>query len=890
LISRMNNIAKLDKGLIRDSYHETGTMNAHDELRNSREHMISRFLAGRIINDFQEIYSEIIDQYFRSSIQKSHSGKDLFNNKIPFAFIAVGGYGRKELCLYSDIDIFILFNKKISIDGKSLTEEIFYPLWDLGLELGYGVRTINDCLTLAHDDFEVMTSLMDARFLCGDSLLYLNLVENLRKKVIDKKQATFIKWLEGINKIRINTYGVASHLLEPNLKEGIGGLRDYHHILWTAKCFHHVRDPKELEHIGKLSSKEYHELQKMVKFILFVRNHLHQISGRKNDRLNFEYQEEIARRLGYKNIKKIPAVELFLGKLHSYMESIKNLNRSFLLDHAPKSHSTKKGLHPRDISKGLHIFHDELGFNSPKEIIADPYILIDIFKQSSGSGYSLSMDAKKLVKGSLYLVDNHYRSSKKVVQTFLDIINGQNTIIALDQMCETGFLDAFIPEFGEIRDRVQFDAYHIFPVGRHVLQTVYYLKNISKEKDMLLMDTFSDLNDRESLILAGLFHDIGKNEKGHAHRGAKITKRILERFGYPLKSTEEILFLIENHLLLVETATRRDLNDEKVIIQCARKIGTINRLKALYLLTWADSNATGPRAWNEWIANLVQEIFFKILHILEMGELATPDSSQKIIKIKKKIRHFTAERISKNGFERLFDVMSTRYKLNTDVEDIVHHLEMFEELKGEIKNNQSTAFILDVRENKQGGFWEVSFLAKDRPGLFSDITGVMALNNINILSSNIYTWADGTAVDIFSVTGPLDSINPDETWRKIKVDLKNTFNGKLALSYRLSQKAIPSIISGRGRPALPPDVVIDNKSSDFFTVVEVFASDRIGLLYLITRTLFDLRLDIRIAKTAVKGDQIADVFYVRDLEGQKVEDEEQVKEIKRALIHQLSQG
>jgi [protein-PII] uridylyltransferase len=273
-----------------------------------------------------------------------------------------------------------------------------------------------------------------------------------------------------------------------------------------------------------------------------------------------------------------------------------------------------------------------------------------------------------------------------------------------------------------------------------------------------------------------------------------------------------------------------------------------------------------------------------------MGELATPDSSEKIIKIKKKIRHLTAERISKTEFERLFDVMSTRYKLNTDVEDIVYHLEMFEKLKGEIKNNQSTAFILDVGENKQGGFWEVSFLAKDRPGLFSDITGVMALNNINILSSNIYTWADETAVDIFSVTRPLDSINPNETWGKIKTDLKNTFNGKLALSYRLSQKAIPSIISGRGRPALPPDVVIDNKSSDFFTLIEVFASDRVGLLYLITRTLFDLRLDIRIAKTGVKGDQIADVFYVRDLEGQKVEDEEQVKEIKRALIHQLSQG
>jgi len=884
----INNIARLNKDLIYDSVYEAGIIPAHDELRKSKKAIESRFSVGDLKEDFQEVYSEVIDQYFRSSIQESQTGQNLFNKKIPFALVAVGGYGRKELCLYSDIDIFILFNKKISIDAKALTEEIFYPLWDLGLELAYGVRTIKDCLTLAHDDFQVLTSLMDARFLCGDSLLYFTLIENLQKKVFDKNPAAFSKWLEQVDKIRINTYGVASHLLEPNLKEGIGGLRDYHHILWTAKCFYHIRDSKELEHLGKLSNKEYQELEKMVKFILFVRNHLHQISGRKNDRLNFEYQEEIAYRLGYKNINKIPAVEQFLSKLHAYMESIKSLNRSFLLSHAPKGRPTKNDFRFRNISKGLHIFHDELGFSSSKEIIADPYILIDIFEQSSGSGYPLSMDAKRLVKEFLYLVDDQYRSSEKVVQTFLNIINGQNTVIILDQMCETGFLDALIPEFGEIRDRVQFDAYHIFPVGRHVLQTVAYLKNISKEKDILLMDTFSDLQEREFLLLAGLFHDIGKNGKRHALRGVKITKRILERFNYPLKLTEEILFLIKNHLLLAETATRRDLNDEKVIIQCARKIGTINRLKALYLLTWADSNATGPRAWNEWIANLIQEIFFKILHILEMGELATPDSSEKIIKIKKKIRHLTADRINKIEFERLFDVMSTRYKLNTDAKDIVHHIEMLEKLKEEINNNQSTAFILDVRENKQRDFWEITFIAKDRPGLFSDITGVMALNNINILSSNIYTWADETAVDIFSVTKPLDPINPDETWRKIKVDLKNTFNGKLALSYRLSQKAMPSIISSHGRPSLPPDVVVDNKSSDFFTLIEVFASDRVGLLYLITRTLFDLRLDIRIAKTGLKGDQIADVFYVRDLEGQKLEDEEQVKEIKRALIHQLS--
>jgi [protein-PII] uridylyltransferase len=360
--------------------------------------------------------------------------------------------------------------------------------------------------------------------------------------------------------------------------------------------------------------------------------------------------------------------------------------------------------------------------------------------------------------------------------------------------------------------------------------------------------------------------------------------------GYPENWIEEIAFLITHHLLLAETATRRDLDDEKIIIQTARTIGDIDRLKGLYLLTWADSRATGPRAWSEWTANLVQELFFKVLHILESGELATPDSSQMISRLKSRLRRKTGENISHADFERLFDLMPTRYKLSTPAGDIMRHMEMMLWFEKEAESRNPASFILDVREDKQGGFWQASFVGRDRPGLFSDIAGVMALNNINILSTNIYTWRNGTAVDIFRVTRPLDPIHPQETWEKVNILLKNAFSGKISLPYRLSQKAAPSILTEDGKPRRPPEVVIDNKSSDFFTLVEVFASDRIGLLFLITRTLFDLRLDIRIAKTGVKGDQIADVFYVRDIDGQKVEDEERVNEIKNSLIYQLTMG
>ena len=857
-------------------------------LKKAREDLMSDFLEGKASQSFQEDYSELMDQYFRLMVQESKTGQLLFKKGIPFALIAVGGYGRKELSLHSDIDILILFNKTIPPKAKSLSEEIFFPLWDIGMELGYGVRTVKDCITLSKDDFEVLTSLIDVRFVCGDSPLYLNLTEEFQKKVMKKTASSFVRWLYEQNKVRMKTFGDASHLLEPNLKEGIGGLRDYHHILWMAKAFLNATGPEDLKQSGRLSPGEYNDLKECVGFIHIVRNHLHQLSGRKNDRLNFEYQEKIARRLAYKNQPKFPAVEQFLGRLHSGMETIKTLHRYFISIHVPRHHAAAGYSIPKEISKGINLSNNELSFTSNMTILNQPGKLMEIFEHSCRLGIPLSLEARRQVKKSLYLVDDEFMRSREAVRGFLDIINGPGAVDTLDQMFETGFLDAFIPEFGQIRDRVQFDAYHIFPVGRHVLQTVANLKNLSKEKDLFLFDTFADLENHEHLFLAGLFHDIGKIGKGHARRGAQIARNILERMSYPEGHIEEITFQITHHLLLAETATRRDLDDEKIIIQTARIIGEIGRLKMLYLLTWADSKATGPRAWNEWTANLVQDLFFKTLHILESGELATPDSSQRISKLKSGLRRKTAEDIPHADFERLFDLMPTRYKLSTSMEDIIRHMEMVLSLEEEVSRGGTLSFILDLKENKTGGFWQVSFVGRDRPGLFADIAGVMALNNINILSSNIYTWRNGNAVDIFYVTKPLDPLHPNATWEKVESLLKGAFSEKVSISQRLSQKAAPSVLTEAGKPRRPPEVVIDNHSSDFFTLIEVFASDRIGLLYLITHTLFELKLDIRIAKIGMKGDQTADVFYVRDLDGQKVEDEERVANIKHSLLYHLS--
>jgi len=860
---------------------------AIEELKSSREMLFSRFPGKEGAAELLSIHTGMLDRYFKKALQESRTGQLLLSGKRPFALVALGGYGRKELCLHSDIDIMILFNKGVPEKARALAHEILFPLWDLGLDMGYAVRSLKECLRLAEQDFQVFTSVMDARLLCGDSSVFLDHTKMLQKKIIPKKADAFAKWLKRQHQARMIEFGDSSYLLEPDLKEGIGGLRDYHGLLWLARAFFQIRTPRDLEYTGILSHMEYLELMKNLEFIWQVRNHLHSFSTRKKDRLDFEHQELIARRLGIKDRGGQLAVERFMGRLHASMASIKALYRSFLAHHLGGRETKGEADLSQRVLNGLHIHKGEICFDSAEVILSCPFLLMEVFEQGAVAGLPLSLEAERLVREFLFLVDDDFRESDRVTKSFLSIINNARNTEALDRMFETGLLDAFIPEFARIRDRVQFDSYHIFPVGRHSLEAVRYLKEIAGNGDFLFVDIFTEIDNSEPLFLAALFHDLGKTEKDHSKKGAVLTSEILGRLEYNEKKADDILFLISNHLLLIETATKRDLNDEKAVVRCARKIETIDRLKMLYLLTWADSMATGPKAWSDWIASLVLELFFKVLHILEQGELATPDASLKAGEAMAEVLKLWSKQTVSPAQKDFFEALSPRYILNVAPGDIVRHKRMARRLDEKMKTGASPCFILEIREDPVEGCWKADFLAQDRPGLFSDIAGVMALNNINIFSARIFTWRDNTAVDMFRLSTPPDPLHQDETWEKVKKDLEHAFIGKLSLPYRLGQKSRPTFVSGRVTPPQPPGVTVDNRSSDFFTLIEVLGDDHVGRLYFITRALFDLRLDISIAKIATKGDQIADIFYVRDLEGQKVEDGKRIKEIRESILYQL---
>jgi [protein-PII] uridylyltransferase len=854
-----------------------------DALRARKEKLTARFLKGYEPR-FLERHAEILDDFFMESFAGSSVGPRMGINKNPHAIIALGGYGRKEQCIHSDVDVLLVFKKKIPDKAKGLVQEIFYPLWDIGLEVGYATRSLKECMTLASRDFEVLTSLIDARFLCGISSLYSDLMKELRYKVLRRKKGAYLNWLSERNRERHNRFGDSTYRLEPNLKEGQGGLRDYHAILWIARAMYDISRPRDLEFFGYLSHDEFESLCEALSFILTVRNRLHCLSGRACDQLYFEYQVKLARDLGFKRGNGQHPVERFLGALHGQMGFLKRQHLMFVKRamEAKRKSGRKKAPH-RVVSAGIEIVQNALHFESPEAIMEKPELLIKIFEQSAILGLPLSIEAGRIVKEFSYLVNDDFRKSRTVIRAFQRILSASpGTFNVLNEMLNTGMMVAFIPEMKGIVNRIQYDEYHVYPVDKHSLRTVQTLKALRDampgSPDAFYADIFRDLRKPILLLWAGLLHDVGKGAHGdgnHAGRGARIVRRLFEQTGFPDQESEAIYRLVLDHIFLIDTATRRDINDEKTVVQCARNIRDVEHLKMLYLLTVADSRATGPKAWNDWKDALLKELFFKVRHILIKGELSTPVAFEVVEKKKQELFQSTVS-MSREAWEALFDHMSPRYLLYTPSKEILRHVELYQGLG-------QAPFVLETRTNSVTNCRTATICARDFPGLFSKIAGVFTLNNLDILSARIYTWRNNIALDIFEVKAPLDRLFEDEVWMRVRKDLSAVLKGDLALSAAIDEKVRAYQSAGRKIPRRPDKIVVDNKTSGFHTIIEVYTHDSPGLLYKITSALFRCKLDIWVARIGSKVDQVVDVFYVRDFDGQKSDSPEQVAAIKKAI-------
>ncbi|RJP81677.1 MAG: [protein-PII] uridylyltransferase [Desulfobacteraceae bacterium] len=860
------------------------------KFRKEKEDLVSLFLKGDN-QFFIKNHSEILDHYFYESFEGSRIGPVLNIFKNPYAIIALGGYGREEQCLCSDIDLLFLFKNDVPAEAEKLIQEIIYPLWDLGYDVGHSTRSMKECLQLAHANMDVFTSLLDARFLCGMSTLYFELKEKISTLLIQGRSKKLVSDLVKKNMERHHRFGDSTYLLEPNIKEGQGGLRDYHTMLWITKIKSRLTIPRDLEYNGHLSHDEYESLTRALAFIWLVRNHLHHLFGRKMDQLSFSFQEKLSKVMGFKMIGKQMAVERFLGTLHGRMELIKQYNLMVLSEFGYSYVTEPKRKSPAKKSKvdGLTVSGNMLYFSSSQLLMANPILFLKIFEESARLKIPLSSEAKRLIKDFSHLINKQFRSAAENMKIFEQILlKPAVKYNVLNEMLNTGFLSCYIPELQKIVNRIQYDTYHLYPVDRHSLFTVRTIKSFAGRNDNDEFDLchrlYQEIGAKRVLLLwAALLHDIGKGEDdgNHSEKGAEIVKKVMKRFGYKPNQIETVSFLVSQHLFLIKTATRRDIHDEETVIACARRIVDPKRLKMLYLLTVGDSISTGPKAWNDWTSTLLRDLFFKVLKILEKGELATSKAVETVMKKKADTIGLSKSEDERKSLEGHFDILSPRYKLYVSSDDIYAHKELYQTLG-------KREFVWDIRYDRKSDTRKVTVCAKDRPGLFSKIAGVFTMNSLDILDAQAYTWRNGVVLDIFRVKPPADQVFENEKWKKAEKNLEQVLIGSLDLDSEMKRKKTAPPTHQSRHSGRPNRINIDNKSSSFFTIIEVFTSDSPGLLYRITDVFFKKGYNVHVAIIATKIDQVVDIFYIRNAFGEKIDHPDEVKALKQSVDRVLS--
>lgn len=798
------------------------------------------------------------------------------------AVVALGSYGRRELCLGSDVDILIVHKSNLSRAMAERVSRVLYSLWDYKLEVGHGVMTLQQCIRAAMSDFRYLTSLMDMRFLMGSRPFFRLFQSAFRSKVDREKKSLLGRFLIYQDR-RAKKYGDQSYFMEPDIKEGLGGLRDIHFMAWMARIYFKTEELRGIKRFPVFSHFALERLYHSESFLLKVRNHLHLLAGgRREDRLLMPFQEQISRSLGYEDTVSYTGPERFMRNLYLHLNRIRYGSEEFRaraldlidprpvepdLDHLPAEFQVMKG--SIVLRKGYLLTSE------------DPMILLNAFDQANRRGLFLGSDliweAEHLIPSLGKKFPDRDGARELFMRIFLKPMKPELLRLAL----EIGLITLFIPEFKKIRNLAQFSYYHAETVDLHSLKTIEVIHDIRKgvydNRWPSLRETFEELRDPEWLYLVGLLHDIGKGYKGdHSERGAELIPRILKGLGLKGEMVKVMAFLVKHHLLFVNISQRRDLNDEKTSVQAAQAVENTENLKLLFLLTIADSLATGPMAGSDWKIMLLNELYLKVRHILERGVLASPNAKKRVDEHKANLLRLLSHRFPKTRILQFMEQVSTRYFLSTRLDDMVEHFLLALTLR-----EMRLAWTLQKLRNAP--VTRVLLCTYDRPGLFSKMVGVFTLNNMDVLSANIFTLKNGLALDIYEVTNPLDPLREKELWGKVYLDVMGAVEGRLPLDDLINKKDKSRLSVNRVYSQAPNRVRIDNDASDFFTTIEIRGGGRAGLLYDLAKEIYSQGLDIRFARVNRQEDETTGVFYLRDASGQKVSGPEEMKKIEQGI-------
>lgn len=811
------------------------------------------------------------------------------------AVVATGGYGRGLLAPGSDIDLLFLLPYKQTAWGESIAEAILYCLWDMGLKVGHATRSVDECIRQAKADMTIRTAILESRFLFGDKNLFDEMIVRFDKNVVQGTAAEFVAAKLAEREERLRRAGTSRYLVEPNVKDGKGGLRDLHTLFWIGKYVYRVRDVEDLIEHGVFDKDELALFRRCENFLWSVRCHLHFVTGRAEERLSFDLQREIAVRLGYTEHPGMQDVERFMkhyfltakdvGDLtailcaaleDSHAKSAPVLNR-MMARFKPKS--GRKTLRETD---DFIVDNNRINLADKDAFARDPVNLIRIFHLAQKHDLAFHPDAMRQAARSLHLIDKAVRENEDANQLFFEILTSDNDPeTVLRRMNECGVLGAFVRAFGRVVAMMQFNMYHHYTVDEHLLRCIGVLTEIERgnsDEYGLAKDLVRKLQPRQrDLLRVTLFlHDIAKGRvEDHSIAGARVARRFCPRIGLSPTETETVAWLIENHLVMSTVAQSRDLSDRRTIENFAGVVQSLDRLKLLTILTTADIRAVGPGVWNGWKSQLLRTLYYETEPAVT-GGFSEVDRARRVTMAQAELR----SELKDWPVGEVDSYIARHYPAYWLKADLPHKLAHATFLRKTWTENKTlaTEFGFDAAR----GVTELTVIAPDHPRLLSIIAGACAAGGANIVDAQIYTTTDGLALDTISVSREFER-DEDEARRAARIaeTIEKALRGEIKLPEVVARRAAPK---GRLKAfVMEPEVNINNDWSNRYTVVEVTGIDRPGLLYELTATLSKLSLNIASAHVATFGERVVDVFYVTDLLGAKIASPTRQAAIKRAL-------
>jgi [protein-PII] uridylyltransferase len=841
--------------------------------------------------EISRIEDALIEALHGALIERIAGGK-----AAPHAVIAVGGYGRGTLAPQSDIDLLFLAENPRDAKIKLIVETLLYVLWDLKQKVGHATRSVGDCIELARADMTIRTSLLEARFLSGDAKLFEVLRRQFDSKIVAKTAGEFVAAKLAERDKRIQRQGESRYLVEPNVKEGKGGLRDLNTLFWISKYVYRVQDAAELVGAGLFTREELKLFTRCEEFLWAVRCCLHFLTGRGEERLSFDLQPSIAKILGYQSRAGQTDVERFMKHYFLVAKDVGDLTAivcAALEEKQTKRTQTfdrfleKLRRRPQAVAEApdFRIDVERVNVVDDRVFEKDPVNLIRLYWVADRSGLLVHPEATRLVTKSLKHITATVRNDPTANRLFLEILTSRRSPeVALRRMNEAGVLGRFIREFGRVVGMMQYSMYHHFTVDEHLIRTVGVLNQIEsgrlKEDHPVLTEILPLITHRTSLYVAAFLHDIAKGRGvDHSIAGAEVARKLCPRFGLSAADSERVVWLVEQHLVMSNTAQGRDLSDPRTAVTFGAIVQTMDRLRLLLALTVCDIRAVGPGVWNAWKGQLLRNLFWETEVVLGGGHSAI-DRKSRVAASREALRK-ALPNWSDPEFEAYASRLYPAYWLKVDLARQTEHARLFHAMTAQVRS-----LTTEVSTDAKRGVTELTVIAPDHNRLLSVIAGACASAAANIAEAHIFTTTDGFALDsIFISREFTEDADEIRRGRRIADVVEKSLRGEVRLRDMIRDRRKRE---QRAKTfAVEPEVEIDNTLSGLYTVLQISALDRLGLLYDVTTLLSRLNLNIGSAHIVTFGEKAVDAFYVTDLTGAKITAPARQAAVKRQMLAAL---